>query len=371
MQSKCNRKEHRHVKSKRVLCILLALVCLLGALWVCGRVLQPKYLTSSLEGSMAAAYYNDVAEVTHDVLFIGDCEVFSSYIPAVLWEKYGISSSIRGSAQQLVWHAYYLLKDALRYETPQVVVFNVQALKYGEPQKEAYNRMALDGMAWSTVKAEAIRASATQEDTFLSYVFPLLRYHSRWTELTAEDFRYAFGPKPAVTHGGYLLQTGIAPSKGDDQSLHAALTDPQLPETAMTWLDRLADLCQEKGVRLVLVKAPTNHWKYWWYDEWDQQIAAYAEGRGLTYVNMIPLQQEIGLDWRTDTYDEGAHLNVYGAEKLTAWFGRMLSEEMALPDRRVDHAYASVWTARLDAFHRAKAEQEMESAEEQPSKDTT
>ena len=47
-------------------------------------------------------------------------------------EKYGITSYIRGSAQQLTWQSYYLLEDALKHETPKVVVFNVLALKYNE-----------------------------------------------------------------------------------------------------------------------------------------------------------------------------------------------------------------------------------------------
>ena len=127
-------------------------------------ILMPKYLTVSKEGSLTEEYYGAVAETNHDVLFVGDCEIFESFVPAVLWKEYGISSYLRGGAQQLPWHSYYMLEDALRYETPRAVVFNVYALKYGEPQKEAYNRMALDGMEWSPVKAEAIKASMTEEE---------------------------------------------------------------------------------------------------------------------------------------------------------------------------------------------------------------
>ena len=37
----------------------------------------------------------------------------------------------------------------------------------------------------------------TEEESFLSYVFPLLRFHSRWSELKAEDFAYAFKKTPS------------------------------------------------------------------------------------------------------------------------------------------------------------------------------
>ena len=50
----------------------------------------------------------------------------------------------------------------------------------------------------------------TEEESFLSYVFPLLRFHSRWKELSAEDFTYLFS-KPTLSHNGYLMQTGVVP----------------------------------------------------------------------------------------------------------------------------------------------------------------
>lgn len=72
----------------------------------------------------------------------------------------------------------------MKHETPKVVVFNVLALKYNEPQSEAYNRMSIDGMKWSMSKVNDIKASMTDEENFVDYIFPLLRYHSRWSELT-------------------------------------------------------------------------------------------------------------------------------------------------------------------------------------------
>ncbi len=353
----------------RTLCILLSLTLAIGALWVAGRVLEPKYLTASPEGSLTAEYYRDVAQVSHDVLFVGDCEVYESFIPAVLWEQYGVSSCVRGSAQQLVWQSYYLLEDALRYETPEVVVFNVLSLKYGQPQSEAYNRMTLDGMAWSPVKWKAIRASMTDEEFWLTYLLPALRFHGRWSELQAEDFVYAFAEKPAVSDGGYLMQTGIQAYDPDADGLHETLTDPTLPQESMSWLDRMADLCQDRGIRLVLIKSPTNSWRYWWHDEWDRQVAEYAASRGLSYYNMIPDAADMGLDMTQDTYDGGIHLNVYGAEKLSIWFGRILSEELDVPDRRGEAAYTKVWDARVSAFRDKLAVRETETETETKEKE--
>lgn len=52
-----------------------------------------------------------------------------------------------------------------------MVVFNVLALKYNEPQSEAYNRMSIDGMKWSMSKVNDIKASMTDEENFVDYIF--------------------------------------------------------------------------------------------------------------------------------------------------------------------------------------------------------
>ncbi len=288
------------------------------------------------------------------MLFIGDCEVYESFVPAILWEEYGISSYVRGGAQQLVWHSYYMLEDALRYEIPQVVVFNVLALKYGEPQREEYNRLALDGMEWSSVKVDAIRASMTEDEHFLTYVFPFFRYHSRWDDLSREDFTYAFRDKPTVSNSGYLMQTAVVPHDPADDQQPFAPESYTLPETSMDYLDRMTELCQDKGIELILVKAPTNHWQYHWFDEWDAEVAAYAEENGLAYYNLIDDADDMGLDMTTDSYDGGVHLNVYGAEKLTRYFGQILSDTTDVPDRRDDAAMAAVWQTRLETYYARK-----------------
>ncbi len=338
----------------RTLCILVAILLLVGIVAVLTPILEPKYISLSPEGSLTEEYYDSVAETPHDVLFIGDCEVYESFVPAVLWEEYGISSYVRGGAQQLVWHSYYLLEDALRYETPRVVVFNVLALKYGEPQREAYNRMALDGMEWSQVKVEAIRASMGEEEDLLTYVFPFFRYHSRWSELSAEDFTYAFKEKPTVSDSGYLMQTAVVPHDPADDIEPTPLVDYTLPATAMGYLDRMVALCEERGIELILVKAPTNNWRYHWFDEWEAQVADYAAAHDLTYYNLIDDAEAMGLDMRTDTYDGGVHLNVSGAEKLSRYFGKLLAESHAAPDRRTDEGLAAIWQERVERYEMRK-----------------
>lgn len=327
--------------------VLLACIVFFGALYAVSRLVAPKYRTSPAEGHLTGEYYGEATD--HDVLFIGDCEVFSNFSPVTLYNEYGITSFIRGSAQQLVWQSYYLLEDALLTETPKVVVFNVLALKYGEPQSEAYNRMTLDGMRWGGAKIRAIRASMTAGEDFMSYLFPLLRYHDRIDQLTAEDWSCWFTSGAPLSFKGYLLRTEVRPAT----DLPTESYDPKLPESSMEWLAKMADLCEEKGIALVLVKSPSIYPR--WYPEWDETVAAFAAARGLRYDNMIAENDAIGIDMQTDTCDMGQHLNVYGAEKLSRFYGAVLQKTYRLPDHRGEAAYDADYAALSERYETEKS----------------
>ncbi|MBO7451905.1 MAG: SGNH/GDSL hydrolase family protein [Clostridiales bacterium] len=338
---------------KKIIASLLIASFLIAGLWFAQRLVMPKYQGDIVEGSMVEEYYKETTD--HDVLFIGDCEVYENFSTMKLWEEYGITSYIRGSSQQLIWQSYYLLEDTYKYETPKVVVFNVLALKYNTPQKEEYNRMTIDGMKWSKSKIDCINASMIPEESFIDYVFPILRYHSRWSELTQEDFDHIFS-KRLVTHNGYYMRTDIRPQGNFPEPM--PLDDYTFGSTAMMYLDKIRDICNEHGSKLVLIKAPTEY--PYWYDEWDKQVEDYAKENGLTYINMIPLQEEIGLDMSVDTYDAGLHLNLTGAEKLSVYFGRYLMDNFNLEDHRNDPKISEVYSKKVEYYNKMIEEQKKE-----------
>lgn len=339
---------------KKKILINLAAVCfVLLILFLLQKLFMPKYVSEIREGSLIGEYYDEVKD--HDVMFIGDCEVYENFSPITLWEKYGITSYIRGSAQQLIWQSYYLLEETLKYEKPKVVVFNVLSMKYNEPQKEAYNRLTLDGMKLSMSKINDIKASMMEDESFISYIFPIFRYHARWSKLNSDDFKYMFG-KDKVSHNGFLMRTDVKPvtviPKGK------VLGDYRFGENSYDYLDRITNLCKENNIKLILIKAPSTY--PYWYDEWDTQMVNYAKENNLTYINFLNLVDDIGIDFNEDTYDGGLHLNLYGAEKLSDYFGKILSEDFQIPDQRTDAATAKIWDKKVDSYYAMEEDQQRE-----------
>ncbi len=327
-----------------VLCAVL-IFCVLIAFFT--RLVKPKYMTDVIEGSFVGEYYKE--EVGHDLIFLGDCEAYENISPAALWDEYGISSYIRGTPQQLVWQSYYLLEETLKYEHPKCVVYNVLPMKYGEPQSEAYNRLTLDNMKLSLTKIKDIKASMTEDEKMADYIFPVLRYHSRITELTDEDFDYFFKSE-LRSYSGYYLRTEVKPVTMIPDKI--PLADYSFSDKAWEYLEKMRELCEKEDIIFVLMKAPSIYPV--WYDEWDKAISDYAAKNGLDYYNCLTDAEKIGIDFQNDTYDGGLHLNVYGAEKMSSYFGKIFRDRYGVPDRRSEEPYSSVWNEKLKIYNEAK-----------------
>lgn len=331
-------------KLKKIITALVLLALSFGILWFVQRLLTPKYQVGVVEGSFTEEYYKE--KVPHDILFFGDCDVYENFSPIKMYEDYGISSYIRGSGEQYMWQSYYLLRDSLRIETPKIVVLSVHSMQNEYPKrKDNYNRMTLDGMKWSKDKIDAINVSMTEEETFASYAFPVLRYHDRWNQLTMTDIRHLFS-KDKISHNGYYMRCDIRGMETVWPS--PARISYKFDETSMYYLDQIRQLCEEKGIELILVRAPVE---FRWYEQWDENIEKYASEHGLKYINFNKYADEMGLDMTHDTYDEGIHLNIYGAEKLSVFFGRYLTENYDLTDYRTVPAVAKEYEKDIEFYN--------------------
>lgn len=326
------------VKNFLILLIFVLIFIFLNILF------SPKYMTNLVEGSMISEYYDET--VNHDVIFIGDCEVYASFSPIVMYEENGISSYVRGSSQQLIWQSYYILKETLNYEKPKVVVFNVNSMRYSKPVSEAYNRLMIDKMKWSKEKIELINSSMTEEEKFISYVFPILRYHSRFDKLTEEDFEYFF-KKKKNTHNGFLINQNVKPV--DSLPTKKKLSNYNFSDIDYEYLNKILSLCKENDIELVFIKAPSLY--PYWYDEYEIQIENYAEDNNIDYYNFKELVDQIGINYQTDTYDGGLHLNLNGATKLSRYFSYILKDNYNIHDYRKNKEIDKIYQEKIKLYY--------------------
>ena len=70
-----------------------------------------------------------------DVLFLGSSHVFETYNTSVLWDEYGIASYVLGGSVQPMWNTYFYMKEALKTQTPELIVLDAYCCEY----REEYN----------------------------------------------------------------------------------------------------------------------------------------------------------------------------------------------------------------------------------------
>ena len=330
---------------KKLKVFILIIVFLFLFIFI-NELFAQKYVTNFPEGSMIDDYYEDPEN--HEVIILGDCEVYANFTPMVMYKNEGITAYVRGNSHQLIWQSYGLLKETLKYEIPKVVVLNVASLKVSEPEKEPYNRLLLDKMKWSKEKIEIIKSSMTEDESFISYIFPIIRYHSRYNELTIDDLKYMFNHK-VVTYNGYLINKEI---KGvSTLPTKKRLGSYTFKDNVIDYLDKIRELCNENNIKLVLIKAPSLY--PYWYTEYDNQVKDYANKYNLDYYNFLDNIEEIGIDYSHDTYDGGLHLNLYGATKLSTYFGRILKDKYDLTDYRLDNEISDIYNQKLYEYNNA------------------
>ena len=68
---------------KKIIISIAAVLIISMALVLFSMLLAPKYITNP-EGRLTGEYYSQSGG--NDVLFLGDCEVYETFVPAILWE---------------------------------------------------------------------------------------------------------------------------------------------------------------------------------------------------------------------------------------------------------------------------------------------
>ncbi len=338
------------------LCFKIILKTALAAflITVLNRVFMPKYINENEDGRITADYYRQ--ELTPDIIFVGSSTVFSAVSPPILWQEKGYASYDRGNASQTIWTSYYMIEDALKdRHRPEFVVLDVGFIKYGDDfVEEPSNRKALDGMRLSPVKYRAVEAARGEEERFIEYLFPILRFHTRWKELSSEDFYYAF-VSPVVDHAGYLIdyvRTPTLPDRRPGEYDNKTFEETRISEKNREYLIRILELCRDRKVGLMLMKLPSlsDNWSLYY----DEQIEEIAEPYGISYINFDKYSDEMGIDYALDSPDEGSHLNTSGAEKFSRYLAGYLSKNYDIKTRENDEAYIKVWSRIVEDYEEDK-----------------
>ena len=252
-------------KAKRILSIALFLALLFSLLFLCSRVFMRKSLSGAWDmTNKIAGFYNEPAE-EFDLMFFGSSHAYTSFSPLELWHETGVKSYIFATQQQPMWATYHYILEALKTQSPSVIVVEVQTMALTEDYSEpSVVRSYLDDLPLSANKLALIRASG-EGAVLPEYLFPLVQYHDRWDKLTPADFTFRRSDARDPYKGYVLLpETGFVPTRYDAPSYGVLLHGKSLD-----YLMKIVSLCREKGIDLWVDYwgADVNHDWPWWHKQ--------------------------------------------------------------------------------------------------------
>ena len=175
-----------------------------------------------------------------------------------------------------------------------------------------------DGMPKCEARKLAIEDLIEPEEQ-IYYYLNLGRYHTRWKDLSEEDFKTNLTSPRGGYHTEEIKYNWQIPviSKEEKEAMS---------EEMLKYLDMLVELCAENQVELIMYVAPFNSL----YDEDETRkdlfrrqrifnwLEDYSKEKELRYYNLFYEMTEMNLDGMAD-YKDSQHFNCYGQEKVTRY----------------------------------------------------
>lgn len=282
-------------------------------------------------------YYEEPAR-SLDVLFLGASTVRNGMSPMQMYEEYGFTGYSRATSVQAPVISYNLLLETMETQDLKAVVIDatslVQKTDNLEEMEGKYHE-AIDYMPMSKYKWNII-SQITQKQGYspFDFLFPVYRYHDRWSELEKQDFTYQSWRKDYPYKGQYPILTIKKYAFTDDYMKKEILQDTnhELDNESAYYFDQIAAVCSANDIELVMIKTPVSSWDWAKHD----LVERYAELSGASFIdfNLPGLREEIGFDPASDFCDDGRHPNITGARKMSSYVGNYLMHLCNLEDRR-------------------------------------
>lgn len=281
-------------------------------------------------------------EDTLDVIMIGSSPVYPFYSGAKLWGEYGITCYPLSSHVQRPSAALPLLKEAYKTQTPQVVVFEMRMYTMEDGRMEdnmAYARGVTDNMKYSLNRIYAINRLVTEPLERYTYYFDIFKYHSNWRTMVLPEQLACFRYEKLNPLKGFVIRDEVGPLEKENIPICMNLKESlAIPKEQEERLYELLDFLKEQQQQALFIVSPFR-------ENADLQkmfnyMKEIIESYGYEFVNMNEHYEEIGINFETDYYDFGGHVNALGAEKCTDYLGKLLAGYQ-MEDKRGQEKYAS------------------------------
>lgn len=349
-----------------------------------------------MESRISKAYRGEPRD-SIDTVFIGNSDIYRAISPVDLFHQTGITSAIAGRPNKQLSEVPGDIRDILRYQNPKTIVLETDCMFSGtnpgfkkgiSPLEAEAAKVDVADQAPSKAKAADVadqapskakaadvagqappkaKASAHQnifdkckallqegDSAFLAalnYKFPLVKYHDNWKHLKLAAFLQPRGKYHFSNKGMAYANTVKAYPFGNEYMQLSGGKHAMLSEEKLDQFQKIYDLCDRNGVRLVLLTVPSANT---WNKGKSDTVKQLAKKYDLTYYD-YNRQLPAGFDWATDSKDGGNHLNYAGASAVTKDLAKKLTEDLTMSPTALTKEQKQQWKKDYEHFHKSIA----------------
>lgn len=367
-------------KLMRAICFCLLFVILF--VFLSGAFIPRTGTTEDgMESRISKAYRGEPRD-SIDTVFIGNSDIYRAISPVDLFHQTGITSAIAGRPNKQLSEVPGDIRDILRYQNPKTIVLETDCMFSGtnpgfkkgiSPLEAEAAKVDVAGQAPSKAtdadvagQTPSKATNAPQQNIFdkckallqegdsaflaaLNYKFPLVKYHDNWKHLKLTTFLQPRGKYHFSNKGMAYANTVKAYPFGNEYMQLSGGKHAMLSEEKLDQFQKIYDLCDRNGIRLVLLTVPSANT---WNKGKSDTVKQLAKKYDLTYYD-YNRQLPAGFDWATDSKDGGNHLNYAGASAVTKDLAKKLTDDLTMNPTSLTKEQKQQWKKDYEHFHKS------------------
>ena len=369
-------------KLMRAICFCLLFVILF--VFLSGAFIPRTGTTEDgMESRISKAYRGEPRD-SIDTVFIGNSDIYRAISPVDLFHQTGITSAIAGRPNKQLSEVPGDIRDILRYQNPKTIVLETDCMFSGTNPGFKKGISPLEAEAAKVDVAAQAPSKATDADVAgqapskatdtahqnifakckallqegdsaflaaLNYKFPLVKYHDNWKHLKLTTFLQPRGKYHFSNKGMAYANTVKAYPFGNEYMQLSGGKHAMLSEEKLDQFQKIYDLCDRNGIRLVLLTVPSANT---WNKGKSDTVKQLAKKYDLTYYD-YNRQLPAGFNWVTDSKDGGNHLNYAGASAVTKDLAKKLTDDLTMNPTSLTKEQKQQWKKDYEHFHKSIA----------------
>ena len=285
-----------------------------------------------------------------DMVVMGSSEINLGYSAPLVYKETSLTSYPYCFSINPVPLWKYELTDIERYQSPQVIVVEINGAVYSDDKsihsKGAFYKLS-QCMPLSINKYHLVSDRSPQGDSVISNMFPFVRYHSKWDEVLDNNF---YRERLLIKNRGYSVLKGAeSPLDNSTITFDAEYPMDNLTETLNSdgeaALRDFLETCKTaKTPNILFIQYPhlmvsdKSYSRHKRYNRAGEIIKEY----GFEYIDFSAMANEIGINSEKYFYDS-EHMNAYGQKKFSSYLGQYVKEKYDLQPIQLTDKQKKEW----------------------------